>query len=108
MQAMKTAFPSGGGILQLINAHYLAAKMVQKHKNKFKVLTWSPDSLHVSPIERLWDEKTSLILGGPTFKLKRLTRKDLLLMSWCQIPQQTQVHASIVKGWTLIILVRWL
>ncbi|KAF7666055.1 hypothetical protein LDENG_00118340 [Lucifuga dentata] len=90
---MSTVFPDGSGLFQQDNAPYHTAKIVQEwfeeHDKEFKVLTWPPNSLDLNPIEHLWDllEKQVQSMDGPPHNLQDL--KDLLLTSWCQIPQDT-------------------
>ena len=54
-----------------------------------KVLTRPPDSPDLNPFEHLWDvlEQQGLSMEAPPHSLQDL--KDLLLTSWCQIPQTT-------------------
>ncbi|KAK3559853.1 hypothetical protein QTP86_021422 [Hemibagrus guttatus] len=55
----------------------------------FKVLTWPPNSPDLNPMQHLWDvlDKQVRSMETPPRNLQDL--KDLLLTSWCQIPQQT-------------------
>lgn len=54
---------------------------------EFKVLTWLLYSPNLIPIYHLWDVlKTNLIHEDSTSQVKGL---NLLLMSWCQVPQDT-------------------
>ncbi|KAF7641348.1 hypothetical protein LDENG_00283840, partial [Lucifuga dentata] len=91
---MVTVFPNGNGLFQQDNAPWHTAKIVQEwfedqeHDKEFKVLTWPPNSPDLSPIQHLgmcWKNKPDH--GGPTSNFQDL--KDLLLMPWCQIPQDT-------------------
>jgi len=88
---METVFPGGCGLFQQDNAFCHKAKMVQEwfeeHNNEFEVLTWPPNSPDLSPIEHLWDvlNKQVRSMDAPPRNLQDL--KDLLLTSWCQIPQ---------------------
>lgn len=90
---METVFPDGTGLFQQDNAPCHKAKMVQEwfeeHNNEFKVLTWPPNSPDLNPIEHLWDvlDKQVRSMEAPPRNLQDL--KDLLLTSWCQIPQHT-------------------
>ncbi|KAF7640777.1 hypothetical protein LDENG_00015010, partial [Lucifuga dentata] len=61
----------------------------EEHDKEFKVLTWPPNSPDLNPIEHLWDvmEKQVRSMEVPPPYLQDL--KDLLLKSWCQIPQDT-------------------
>ncbi|KAK3570501.1 hypothetical protein QTP86_020077, partial [Hemibagrus guttatus] len=87
---METVFPDGCGLFQQDNAQCHKAKMVQEwfdeHDNKFEV---SPNSPDLNPIEHLWDvlDKQARYMEAPPRNLQDL--KDLLLTSWCQIPQHT-------------------
>ncbi|KAK3529377.1 hypothetical protein QTP70_029484, partial [Hemibagrus guttatus] len=60
-----------------------------EHNNQFEVLTWPPNSPDLNPIEHLWDvlNKQVRSMESPPYDLQDL--KDLLLTSWCQIPQHT-------------------
>ncbi|KAK3520060.1 hypothetical protein QTP70_011983 [Hemibagrus guttatus] len=76
----------------LDNAPCHKAKMVQEwfdEHNKFEVLTWPPNSPDLNPIEHLWDflDKQFRSMEDPSHNLEDL--EDLLLTSWCQIPQHT-------------------
>ena len=90
---METVFPGGCGLFQQDNAPCHKAKMVQEwfeeHNNEFEVLTWPPNSPDLNPIEHLWDvlNKQVRSMEAPPRNLQDL--KDLLLTSWCQIPQHT-------------------
>ncbi|MCJ8743381.1 hypothetical protein PDJAM_G00093370 [Pangasius djambal] len=90
---MATVFPNGSGLFQQDNAPCLTAKIVQEwfeeHDKEFKVLTWPPNSPDLNPIEHLWDvmDKQGQSMEAPPHNLQDL--KDLLLTSWCQIPQHT-------------------
>ncbi|MCI4387329.1 hypothetical protein PGIGA_G00072870 [Pangasianodon gigas] len=90
---MVTVLPNGSGLFQQDNAPCHTAKIVQvwfeHHDREFKVLTWSPNSPDLNLIEHLWDvlDKQVRSMEAPPHNLQDL--KDLLLMSWCQIPQHT-------------------
>ena len=90
---MATVFPDGSGLFQQDNAPCHTAKIVQEwfeeHDKEFKVLTWPPNSPDLNPIEHLWDvlEQQVRSMEAPPRNLQDL--KDLLLTSWCQIPQDT-------------------
>ncbi|KAK3570978.1 hypothetical protein QTP86_031835, partial [Hemibagrus guttatus] len=90
---METVFPDGCGLFQQDNAPCHEAKMVQEwfdeHNNEFEVLAWPPNSPDLNPIEHLWDvlDKQVRSMEAPPCSLQDL--KDLLLKSWCQIPQHT-------------------
>ncbi|KAK3525649.1 hypothetical protein QTP70_002558 [Hemibagrus guttatus] len=60
-----------------------------EHNNQFEVLTWPPNSPDLNPIQHLWDvlNKQLRSMEAPPRNLQDL--KDLLLTSWCQIPQHT-------------------
>ncbi|MCI4382883.1 hypothetical protein PGIGA_G00019780 [Pangasianodon gigas] len=88
---MATVFPNGRGLFQYAPCH--TAKIVQEwfeeHDKVFKVLIWPPNSPDLNPIEHLWDvlDKQVQSIEHPPRNLQDL--KDLLLTSWCQIPQHT-------------------
>ncbi|KAK3511397.1 hypothetical protein QTP70_007233 [Hemibagrus guttatus] len=90
---METVFPDGCGLFQQDNAPCHKAKMVQEwfdeHKNKSEMLTWPPNSSDLNPIKHLWDvlDKQVRSMEAPPCNLEDI--KDLLLTSWCQIPQHT-------------------
>ncbi|MCI4389452.1 hypothetical protein PGIGA_G00098170 [Pangasianodon gigas] len=90
---MAMVFPNGSGLFQQDNAPCHTAKIVQEwfeeHDKEFKVLTWPPNSPYLNLIEHLWDvlDKQVQSMKTPPSNLQDL--KDLLLMSWCQIPQHT-------------------
>ncbi|KAK3509804.1 hypothetical protein QTP70_011627 [Hemibagrus guttatus] len=75
------------------NAPCHKAEMVQEwfddHNNQFDVLTPPPNSPDLNPIQHLWDvlDKQVRSMEAPPHNLQDL--KDLLLTSWCQIPQHT-------------------
>jgi len=111
---METAFPGGCGLFQQENAPCHKAKMVQEwfeeHNNEFEVLTWPPNSPDLNQIEHLWDvlNKQVQSMEAPPRNLQDL--KDLLLTSWCQIPQHTfrgLVECFGSKRGTNTILGRW-
>ncbi|KAK3570976.1 hypothetical protein QTP86_031838, partial [Hemibagrus guttatus] len=60
-----------------------------EHNNEFEVLAWPPNSPDLNPIEHLWDvlDKQVRSMEAPPCSLQDL--QDLLLTSWCQIPQHT-------------------
>ncbi|KAK3554948.1 hypothetical protein QTP86_001871 [Hemibagrus guttatus] len=82
---LETVFPDACGLFQQDNAPCHKAKMVQEwfdeHDNEFEVLTWPPNSPDLYPIEHLWD-----VLDK---QVRSMEAQDLLLTSWCQIPQHT-------------------
>ncbi|KAK3510356.1 hypothetical protein QTP70_004933 [Hemibagrus guttatus] len=90
---METVFPDGCDLFQQDNAQCHKAKTVQEwfdeHNNEFEVLTWPPNSPDLNPIEHLWDvlDKQVRSMEAPPRNLQDL--KNLLLTSWCQIPQHT-------------------
>ncbi|MCI4388573.1 hypothetical protein PGIGA_G00087550 [Pangasianodon gigas] len=90
---MATVFPNGSGLFQQDNAPCHSAKIVQawfeEHDKEFRVLTWPPNYPDVNLIDHLWDvlDKQVWSMEAPPHKLHDL--KDLLLTSWCQIPQHT-------------------
>ncbi|KAK3555385.1 hypothetical protein QTP86_015670, partial [Hemibagrus guttatus] len=69
------------------------SKMVQEwfddHNNQFEVLTWPPNSPDLNPVQHVWDVLNKQVpsMEAPPRNLQDL--KDLLLTSWCQIPQHT-------------------
>ncbi|KAF7641916.1 hypothetical protein LDENG_00268470 [Lucifuga dentata] len=65
-------------------------ELFEEHEKEFKVLTWPPNSPDLNPIQHLWDvlEKQVRSMEVPPRNLQDL--KDLLLMSWCQIPGHLQ------------------
>ncbi|KAK3551827.1 hypothetical protein QTP70_029006 [Hemibagrus guttatus] len=75
------------------NAPCHKAEMVQEwfddHNNQFEVLTPPPHSPDLNPIQHLWYvlDKQVRSMEAPPHNLQDL--KDLLLTSWCQIPQHT-------------------
>ncbi|KAK3533885.1 hypothetical protein QTP70_033007 [Hemibagrus guttatus] len=89
---METVFPDGCGLFQQDNAPCHKAEMVQEwfdeHTNQFE-LTWPPNSPDLNPAQHLWDvlDKQVRSMEAPPCNLEDL--KDLLLTSWCQIPQHT-------------------
>ncbi|KAK3572207.1 hypothetical protein QTP86_026064 [Hemibagrus guttatus] len=90
---METLFPDGCGLFQQDNAPCHKAEMVQEwfddHNNQFEVLTPPPHSPDLNPIQHLWYvlDKQVRSMEAPPHNLQDL--KDLLLTSWCQIPQHT-------------------
>ena len=90
---METIFPDGCGFFQQDNTPCKKTNMFQEwfeeHNNKFEVLTWPPNSPDLNPIEHLWDvlDKQIQSMEAPPCNIQDL--KDLLLTSWCQIPQHT-------------------
>ncbi|KAK3528676.1 hypothetical protein QTP70_007720 [Hemibagrus guttatus] len=90
---METLFPDGCGLFQQDNAPCHKAEMVQEwfddHNNQFEMLTPPPNSPDLNPIQHLWDvlDKQVRSMKVPPRNLQDL--KDLLLTSWCQIPQHT-------------------
>ncbi|KAK3548964.1 hypothetical protein QTP70_022657 [Hemibagrus guttatus] len=69
------------------------AKMVQEwfhmHNNKFEVLAWPPNSTDLSPIKHLWDVLDKQVQSMEATPCNLQDLNDLLLTSWCQIPQLT-------------------
>jgi len=84
---------SGCDLFHQDNAPCHKAKMLQEwfeeHNIEFEVLNWPPSSPDLNPIEHLWDvlNKQVRSMEAPPHNLQDL--KDLLLTSWCQIPQHT-------------------
>ncbi|KAK3507226.1 hypothetical protein QTP70_011372 [Hemibagrus guttatus] len=94
----RTRFGRGGHLSstpgnQQDNAPCHKAEMVQEwfdeRNNQFEVLTPPPNSPDLNPIHHLWDvlDKQVQSIKVPPHNLQDL--KDLLLTSWCQIPQHT-------------------
>ncbi|KAK3557200.1 hypothetical protein QTP70_026141, partial [Hemibagrus guttatus] len=75
------------------NAPCHKAKMVQEwfdeHNNQFEVSTWPPNSPDLNPIENLWDVLDKQVQSMEASPRNLQDLKDLLLTSWCQIPQHT-------------------
>ncbi|KAK3534858.1 hypothetical protein QTP86_028556 [Hemibagrus guttatus] len=75
------------------NAPCHKAEMVQEwfddHNSQFEELTPPPNSPGLNPVQHLWDvlDKQVPSMEAPPHNLQDL--KDLLLTSWCQIPQHT-------------------
>ena len=90
---MAMVFSDGGGPFQQDNAPCHTAKIVQEwfedQEKEFKVLTWPSYSPDLIPIDHLWDvlDKQVRSMEAPPHNLQDF--KDLLLTSWCQIPQDT-------------------
>lgn len=90
---MEAVFPDGSGFFQQDDVSCHKAKTVQEwfeeHNNEFKVLTLPPNSPDLNLINHLWDtlDKQVQSMEAPPCNLQDL--KDLLLTSWCQIPQYT-------------------
>ncbi|KAK3531598.1 hypothetical protein QTP70_024987 [Hemibagrus guttatus] len=68
---------------------YLSIIADSVHPFMETALTWPPNSPDLSPIEHLWDvlDKQVRSLEASSCNLHDL--KDLLLTSWCQVPQHT-------------------
>ncbi|KAK3553900.1 hypothetical protein QTP70_012922 [Hemibagrus guttatus] len=90
---METVFPDGCGLFQRDNAPCHKAKMLQEwfdeHNNEFEELTPPPNSPDLNPIERLWDVLDKQVPSMEAQSLNLQEVKDLLLTSWCQLPQHT-------------------
>ncbi|KAJ8417445.1 hypothetical protein AAFF_G00286720 [Aldrovandia affinis] len=90
---MATVFPDSSGLFQQDNAPCHTAKIVKEwfegHDKEFKVLTWPPNSPDLNPIDHLWNvlDKQVQSMEASPHNLQDL--KDLMLTSWCQIPQDT-------------------
>uniref|UniRef100_A0A8C9W1L9 Tc1-like transposase DDE domain-containing protein n=1 Tax=Scleropages formosus TaxID=113540 RepID=A0A8C9W1L9_SCLFO len=71
------------------------------HPPLFKVLTWPPNFPDLNPIEYLLDalEKQAQSMEAPPCNLK-----DLLLTSWCQIPQDTFKGLESMPSWVRAVL----
>ena len=100
---MAMVFPDGSGLFQQDNAPCHTAHLVrewfEEHDEVFMVLPWPTNSPDLNPIEHLWDvlDRQVRSTAAPPRNLQDL--KDLLLIFWCQIPQDTfrglVVNASI-------------
>ena len=90
---METVFPDGSGIFQQDKASCHKANILQEwfeeHNRKFRVLTWPPNSPDLNPIEHLWDVLDKQVRSMEASPRNFQDLKDLLLTSWCQIPQST-------------------
>ena len=90
---MAMVFSDGSGLFQQDNAPCHTAHIVwewfEEHDEVFTVLPWPPNSPDLNPIEHLWDvlDRQVRSTAAPPRNLQDL--KDLLLMFWCQIPQDT-------------------
>lgn len=86
-----TVFPEGSGHFQQDNVHCHTSDSVQdwfeEHDHEFTVLTWPPDSPDLSPMEKLWDILDREIQSMRTSPHSLEELKELLLTSWCHIPQ---------------------
>ena len=72
---------------------------------EFKVLICPPNSPDLSPIKHLWDvlDKPVRSIEAPPHNLQDL--KDLLLTSWCQIPQRTfRGLVESMPRWVRVVL----
>merc|ERR1711980_5436 len=67
----------------------MVQEQFEEHNNQFVVSPWPPNSPDLNPMEHLWDvlDKQVRSMEAPPHNLQDL--KDLLLTSWCQIPQHT-------------------
>uniref|UniRef100_A0AAY5KPB9 Tc1-like transposase DDE domain-containing protein n=1 Tax=Esox lucius TaxID=8010 RepID=A0AAY5KPB9_ESOLU len=90
---MAMVFPDGSGLFQQDNSPCHTAHIVrewfEEHDEEFKVLPWPPNSPDLNPIEHLWDVLDQQVRSTPAPPRNLQELKDLLLMSWCQIPQDT-------------------
>ena len=90
---MAMVFLDGSGLLRQDNAPCHTAHIVREWFEEldevFTVLPWPPNSPDLNPIEHLWDvmDRQVRSTAAPPRNLQDL--KDLLLMFWCQIPQDT-------------------
>lgn len=90
---METVFPDGSGLFQQDNAPCRTEETVlewfEEHDDEFRVSTWPRDSPDLNPLGHLWDvlEKQVQSLEAPPHNIQDF--KDLLLTSWCEIPQTT-------------------
>ncbi|KAK3562392.1 hypothetical protein QTP86_033531, partial [Hemibagrus guttatus] len=90
---METAFPDGFGLFQQDNAPCHKTKMFQEwfdeHNNEFEMLTWPPNFPYLNPIEHLWDVLDKQVQSMEASPRNLQDLMDLMLTSWCQIPQHT-------------------
>ena len=90
---MATLFPDRSGLFQQDNVPCHTSKILQEwfeeHDDEFKVLPYPPNSADLNPVHHLWGvlEKQVGSVETPPRNLEDL--KDLLLTSWCLIPQDT-------------------
>uniref|UniRef100_A0A8B9R9L4 Transposase Tc1-like domain-containing protein n=1 Tax=Astyanax mexicanus TaxID=7994 RepID=A0A8B9R9L4_ASTMX len=88
---MGMVFPDGSGFFQQDNAPCHTADCVQEwfeeHSEEFSLLPWPTDSPDLNPMKTMWDvlEQQVQSAAAPPGNLQEL--KDLLMKSWCQIPQ---------------------
>uniref|UniRef100_A0A3B1JRE4 Transposase Tc1-like domain-containing protein n=1 Tax=Astyanax mexicanus TaxID=7994 RepID=A0A3B1JRE4_ASTMX len=61
----------------------------EEHSEEFSLLPWPTDSPDLNPMKTMWDvlEQQVQSAAAPPGNLQEL--KDLLMKSWCQIPQNT-------------------
>ncbi|KAK3561744.1 hypothetical protein QTP86_012991 [Hemibagrus guttatus] len=86
---METLFPDGCGLFQQDKKAEMVQEWFDEHNNQFEVLTPPPNSPDLNPIQHLCDVLDMQVrsMEAPPRNLQDL--KDLLLTSWCQIPQHT-------------------
>ena len=88
---MEAVFPDGCGLFQQDNEpqNNNGSGWFEELNNEFEMLTWPPNSPDLNQIKHLWDvlDKPVRSMAAPPHNLQDL--KDLLLTSWCQIPQHT-------------------
>ncbi|KAJ7320342.1 hypothetical protein JRQ81_019853 [Phrynocephalus forsythii] len=98
-------FPDGSGLFPQENAPCHTAKIVwewfEEHVKESMVLPWPPDSPDLYPIKHPWEVLEHHIQSRdcPTLQLAEI--KDLLLMSCCQIAQDT--FRGLVESMALFI-----
>ncbi|KAF7642467.1 hypothetical protein LDENG_00257450, partial [Lucifuga dentata] len=103
---MAAVFPDGTGPFQQDNAPCHAVNIVQEwfeeHDKELQVLTWPPNSPDFNPIQHLWDVLEKQVRSMEALPRNFQDLKDLLLTSWCQIPQEPSevcgVHASTFRA----------
>ena len=99
---MATVFPNGSGLFQPDNGPcltvYIVRQWFQEHDEQFTVLPWLPNCPDFNLIEHLWNELEQQVRSttAPPRNLQDL--QDLLLTSWCQIPQGTFKDLSAYRG----------
>ncbi|KAK3526254.1 hypothetical protein QTP70_020404, partial [Hemibagrus guttatus] len=90
---MATVLTNDSVLFQQNNDPCHTAVIVQERfeegNKEFKLLTWPPKFPDLNPIEHLWDVLDKQVKSMEVSSYSLLDLKDLLLKSWCQIPQHT-------------------
>lgn len=90
---MAMVFPDGRGHFQQDNAPCHSATIGQEwfeeHDKELQVLPWPPNSPDLNPIEHLWDVLETQVQSMEASPCNINDLKDMLLTSWCQIPEVT-------------------